>query len=324
MISAVHSDKFRILYATSRELVKHNAASDARKYVLAQMDVLREMYDCASVVERAKIVVMLRQWLQVATTLRERGVTQEVTEFYGLNKKLDGDDNDRHLDTGSAVQSRLNDIYNTEQHDWCADIFEKYKSSVVTVIGKTRSECSSGTGFVIREDGYVLTNHHVVSDGASDTVFPELTMNCDGDKNRYSLKVVAFDKRSDVALCAFDVGSVGKKLNKIPLIADYADLRQGADVLVIGNAFSLGLAPFTGTVRFTHDDSGNLVYTAPSNPGDSGGPVLNRFGECVGINKSITTSIVRSGRRMQAQGLTNATPSDKIQALITKWIGKPN
>jgi V8-like Glu-specific endopeptidase len=77
----------------------------------------------------------------------------------------------------------------------------------------------------------------------------------------------------------------------------------------------MGLAPFTGVVRFTKNDNGNLVYTAPSNPGDSGGPVLNRKGECIGINKSKTLAV----NNVSADSYANATPMDKINELLEKW-----
>ena len=103
-------------------------------------------------------------------------------------------------------------------------------------------------------------------------------------------------------------------------IADYSALKQGADCLVIGNAFGMGLAPFSGVVRFTKDSDGNLVYTAPSNPGDSGGPVFNRMGECIGINKSRTVQV----NSRDADGYANATPMDTINALLDKWTSCNN
>ena len=58
-----------------------------------------------------------------------------------------------------------------------------------------------------------------------------------------------------------------------------------------------------------------MVYTAPSNPGDSGGPVFNRIGECIGINKSRTVAVNGTA----AEAYANATPMDKIDELLKKW-----
>ena len=86
----------------------------------------------------------------------------------------------------------------------------------------------------------------------------------------------------------------------------------------IGNAFGMGLAPFTGMVRFTKNNNGNLVYTVPSSPGDSGGSVFDRFGECIGINKSKTVTVNGTA----AETYANANPMDKIDELLKKWLSK--
>ena len=56
--------------------------------------------------------------------------------------------------------------------------------------------------------------------------------------------------------------------------------------------------------------------------GDSGGPVFNGQGECVGINKSITAAVNCGGSPVMAQGLTNATPMDRIDEMLEKWCKK--
>lgn len=199
-----------------------------------------------------------------------------------------------------------------EEKEWVADVFEARIAATLMV----KSSGVVGTGFFISADGLLLTNYHVVGQvsGLDSRVFIE---SGDGKINREA-SVLATDKKRDLALLKVSLGE--QKTAFIPFVEHYDELRPGEEVVVIGNAFSLGLAPITGTVKFTHArESNDLIYTAPSNHGDSGGPVLNRKGECVGINKSITVSITRGGQTVNAQGLTNATPADEIKHILGTW-----
>ncbi|MBO5362803.1 MAG: trypsin-like peptidase domain-containing protein [Clostridia bacterium] len=199
-----------------------------------------------------------------------------------------------------------------QSSEWIADVFEKRLPA--TMVVSTESGC--GTGFFVSSDGLFLTNHHVVHEGSKRCARINI---CTGDeKFCCGAKLVATDQKRDLALLQAETGS--KRTPFIPLIKDYSKLRPGMDVMVIGNALSFGLAPIAGTVKFTHSKGDNdLIFTAPSNHGDSGGPVLNRQGECVGINKSVTVSVTRGGVKVNTRGLTNATPADEIAELLTNW-----
>ena len=201
--------------------------------------------------------------------------------------------------------------YEATPDEWIADVFEMRLPATMVV----STETGVGTGFFITSDGLFLTNHHVVHENG--LLCSRISI-CTGDeKIRCRARFIAADKKKDLALLRAETSV---KTPYIPIIADYTKLRPGMDVMVIGNALSFGLAPITGTVKFTHGgNDGNLIYTAPSNHGDSGGPVLNRKGECVGINKSVTVSVTRGGVKVNAQGLTNATPADEIQKLVQEW-----
>lgn len=209
-------------------------------------------------------------------------------------------------------------LSDAESQGWAADVFEKRSPSIVSLKCSGGSYSSEGTGFIISANGYLLTNDHVVYDESAGGYFNKITMTFSGGKKEYKATVVTSSKARDLALCRFEPDQI-PDIKPIPFIDDYSRLKQGADVLVIGNGLSMGLAPFTGTVKYTCNDRGDLVYTAPSNPGDSGGPVFNRAGECVGINKSVTVSLIRGGEKIPANGLTNATPADKIAELLEKW-----
>lgn len=308
---------FRSLYSSARFFVKQGNAKDARLYILALLDILKQIRtEAPNAVSRLKTEEEIMRFLTCARILRENGVTDEVRRMFGLIK----DEPPMSEETPSPTRSGQPIDYAAEEHSqgWCADIFDRYKRAVVKVCAESGLSFSGGTGFFVSKEGYLLTNHHVVYDEDADRLSEKVTVSFEGERIAYPVKVIATNRERDVAL--LHVEDKLSSFGVVSRIKDYASLKQGADVLVIGNAFSMGLAPFSGTVKFTHEPgAGDLVYTAPSNPGDSGGPVLNRSGDCVGINKSVTAAITRGGRRIESQGLTNATPMDEIEDMLREW-----
>ena len=320
-------EKITTCYVNARELVKRGRAKEARAYVLEILNMGLEEYKRATtIVEKARQKAFLEKWVEVSRQLYDKGVTPFVMNCFGLVNAKGGIV--RAPRAGEAVKPAENrkeqpavpaggidmggliaEVDSSDSQGWCADLFEANKKAVVQI----HTECGAGTGFIISANGYLLTNDHVIYNGQSGFC-SHVSMVFADDKRRYKVKVLFSDKRRDVALCSFEPEEV-KDFACVRPIPNYADLKQGADCLVIGNAFDYGLAPFSGTVRFTRNDDGDLVYTAPSNPGDSGGPVFNRRGECIGIGKSRT---VRVGGE-EASAYSNATPMDTIEALLKKW-----
>ncbi len=327
-------DKIATYYSNARELVKQNNPKAARAYVLAILNYAVETYNKAStILLKAKTQAFLDRWIAVSRELYEKGITDYVLKCFGLPTKQEQQlpkvqkpvqsqpknspksgvtakpvIPDGEIDISGLIEETA------KTQGWCAEVFEKTKSAVVEITVGSLESGASGTGFIISSNGYLLTNDHVVYDEESQGYYTKAKMSFAGSKKSYKLNILFSDKKADVALCSFNPEEVGE-FGVIKRITDYSQVLQGADCLVIGNAFGMGLAPFTGVVRFTKNDSGNLVYTAPSNPGDSGGPVLNRQGECIGINKSKTLSV----NHVSADGYANATPMDKIDELLKKW-----
>lgn len=330
----VEKDKIATYYSNARELVKQNNPKAARAYVLAILNYAVETYNKAStILLKAKTQAFLDRWIAVSRELYEKGITDYVLKCFGLPTKQEQQlpkvqkpvqsqpknspksgvtakpvIPDGEIDISGLIEETA------KTQGWCAEVFEKTKSAVVEITVGSLESGASGTGFIISSNGYLLTNDHVVYDEESQGYYTKAKMSFAGSKKSYKLNILFSDKKADVALCSFNPEEVGE-FGVIKRITDYSQVLQGADCLVIGNAFGMGLAPFTGVVRFTKNDSGNLVYTAPSNPGDSGGPVLNRQGECIGINKSKTLSV----NHVSADGYANATPMDKIDELLKKW-----
>lgn len=159
-----------------------------------------------------------------------------------------------------------------------------------------------GSGFIISQDGNVLTNAHVV-DGA-DEVYVKLT-----DKREFKAKVIGIDKRTDVALVKIE----GTQLPWLP-IGDSDKIKAGQWVVAIGSPFNLENSVSAGIISSKSRDTGDflpLIQTDVAvNPGNSGGPLINMNGEVIGINSQIYS---RSGGFM---GISFAVPIDEAMKVV--------
>ena len=141
-----------------------------------------------------------------------------------------------------------------------------------------------GSGFVLRADGYVLTNHHVVADADEVTVLLP-------DDRSYPAEVVGSDPRTDVAVLRI----AARGLDPVEL-GDSDDLRVGQWVAAMGSPFGLtstmtsGIVSATGRNSMGISDYEDFIQTDASiNPGNSGGPLVDLQGRVVGINTAIFT-----------------------------------
>ncbi len=157
---------------------------------------------------------------------------------------------------------------------------------------------SLGSGFIISEDGYVLTNTHVVQ--GADTIIVRLH-----DRRQYEAEVIGVDERSDVALLRVDAEDL-----PTVRIGDPQQLRVGGWVLAIGSPFGFDHSVTAGIVSAKQRSLPNDNYVpfiqtdVAINPGNSGGPLFNLDGEVVGVNAQIFS---RTGGFM---GLSFAIPID--------------
>ena len=165
----------------------------------------------------------------------------------------------------------------------------------------TRPVVSTGSGFIISEDGYLLTNNHVVEDA------DEITVSL-GDRREYSAEIIGADPRSDVALLKIEAENL-----PILKIGNSSNLRVGEWVVAIGSPFQLRFSVTSGIVSAkgrsipNGSDSTYVPFIQTDvaiNPGNSGGPLFNLDGEVIGINSQIYT---RSGGYM---GVSFAIPID--------------
>lgn len=159
-----------------------------------------------------------------------------------------------------------------------------------------------GSGFIISEDGYVVTNYHVVEKADDISVILE-----NGDK--YEAKVVGKDPKTDIAVVKFQPSG---KLHAVSF-GNSDELRIGDWVLAIGNPFGLGYTVTAGIVSAKGRSLGLGAYDdfiqtdASLNPGNSGGPLFNLDGEVVGVNTAIVA---------QGQGIGFAIPITMAQFVI--------
>src|SRR5436190_6285513 len=162
-----------------------------------------------------------------------------------------------------------------------------------------RSESRSlGSGFVISQDGYVLTNAHVVE--GADEITVKFT-----DKREFKAKVIGADKRTDIALIKIDATG-------LPAVrfGDPAKLKVGEWVVAIGSPFGFENTVTAGIVSakgrsLPQENFVPFIQTDVAiNPGNSGGPLFNMRGEVIGINSQIYS---RTGGFM---GLSFAIPAD--------------
>lgn len=155
-----------------------------------------------------------------------------------------------------------------------------------------------GSGFIVRSDGVILTNAHVISD--AEEVVVKLT-----DRREFRAKVLGADKLTDIAVLKIDAGNL-----PAVKLASPTPLQVGEWVLAIGSPFGFESSVTAGVVSATRrslprDGFVPFIQTdAAINPGNSGGPLLNMRGEVVGINSQIFS---HSGGY---QGLSFAIPID--------------
>lgn len=174
-----------------------------------------------------------------------------------------------------------------------ADLVDSVAPAVVSIVtqvdqrsffGTTRTT-GSGSGVIFNENGYILTNNHVVEDAAaiSVTLF---------DGRELDAKLIGRDSRTDLAVIRIDEENLS-----VASLGDAAQMRVGEWVVAIGNALGIPGAPTitVGVVsakgRFLDTSDGTLsglIQTDASiNPGNSGGPLISMKGEVIGINTAV-------------------------------------
>ncbi len=237
----------------------------------------------------------------------------------------------------TAVSSPITSFLNGKNNNIIADVVEEYGGGVVNIETKVVTRPSDnplfndpffrqffggggereyvqsglGTGFVISEDGYIVTNQHVIENAT------EISVIMAGSEEPYPAEVIGEDHDLDLAVIKIEAKERLKPLK----LGNSSDIRVGEWVTAIGNPYGLDHTVTVGVISAvgrpitigdrTYKD---LIQTdAAINPGNSGGPLINLDGEVVGINTAVSA---------QAQGIGFAisinTAKDVLNELITK------
>lgn len=198
-------------------------------------------------------------------------------------------------------------------------IYQEYASSVVAISstvetlsygGQTRQGTYTGSGFILTDDGYVVTNYHVIEGATSVTVVMDT-------QEEYPAEVIGYDALNDVAVLKIDA----KNLPAVKLGSSDA-LSIGDMVVAIGNPLGSLTATLTvgyvsGKDRQVSTDSTviNMIQTdAAINSGNSGGPLFNVYGEVVGITSAKYSGTTTSGASIEGIGF--AIPIDDVMSII--------
>ena len=216
-------------------------------------------------------------------------------------------------------------ISSSEMNSIVTQVVEQVGSAVVTVIGEipgqqtffgiTGDQQVSGSGFIISEDGFIVTNNHVVESVGTVNVIL-------GDGTEMSAEIISTDIFADLAVL-----KVQGEVPGVAVLGDSDKLKPGETVIAIGsplgdfrNSVTVGVISATGRMLDTGKgyEMENLIQTdAAINSGNSGGPLVNIAGEVVGVN----TLVIRGNGSgvATAEGLGFAVPSNTAR-LISEQI----
>ena len=219
------------------------------------------------------------------------------------------------LNIVSAPQSS-DTTFSDEEGALCLqDIYSHVIDSVVSISSMTSSGTSSGTGIIMSSDGYVITNHHVIS-GA--LVISVLT----NDNREFEAALVGSDEMSDLAVLKIDARGL-----QAAEFGDSSKLRVGDSVVAIGDPLGVqlrgtmtnGIISAINRDLTVGDRTMTLIQTnAALNNGNSGGPLINCYGQVIGINTVKMSSYYTASATVE--GLGFAIPISVAKPIIDELI----
>ena len=195
--------------------------------------------------------------------------------------------------------------------------------SVVSIEASSgEGRTSTGSGFIVREDGYIVTNNHVIdgADGSIKVLFGDGTIvdaKLVGSTSDYDLAVLKVDKKG---LTPLTLGDSDNMVVGDPVIAIGSPLGLDSTVTT-GIISALHRAVTTGSETSTSSSFIDAIQTdAAINPGNSGGPLINSAGQVIGINSAIASTTGSETQQAGSVGLGFAIPSNQVRRTVEELI----
>ena len=229
--------------------------------------------------------------------------------------------------TGNRTPTQVDTAsVNTEEELTMAEIYAKYVNSCVgitvdivstNIFGQTVTGAAAGSGFVITEDGYILTNYHVI-DGASSIKVTFV------DGTEYDATYIGGEEANDIAVIKIDATGLTPVV-----IGSSSDMLVGEEVTTIGNPLGeLTFSQTSGiisalnrTVTMSDGRQMNMIQTdCAINSGNSGGPLFNNHGEVIGIVSAKYSSASSSSSSTSVEGLGFAIPMDDVADMVSQLV----
>lgn len=223
-------------------------------------------------------------------------------------------------DQNSTAIIHTNDIPESENAKTAEQIYTEIAPSIVGVVtynpsaGLISSSTGQGSGIIISEDGYIVTNAHVIGNSNKYTVTVVTS-----DHKEHSAKVIGFDTRTDLAVLKIEASGL-----KSAEFGNSDQLSVGSSVLAIGNpgglefsnsltrgvisALNRSLASISSNNSSANTTVKYIQTDAAINPGNSGGALLNMYGQVIGINSSKVSDY---------EGMGFAIPSNTVKSVVT-------
>ena len=207
----------------------------------------------------------------------------------------------------SGLEEELSEIKATASADF-SGIIENVIKGVVTI----KTDISQGSGFIVTDDGYVVTNHHVMRGAKSAGIYTY-------DDKTYSVRIIDYNQDMDLALLkisgSFDELEFG----------DSDDMKIGEKVIAIGNPLGLSFTATEGIISGLHREGiNNLPYYFQTdvslNPGNSGGPLINTKGKVIGINNFVVSGAENLGFALESNKIVEVINEISMSALNVTLI----
>lgn len=197
------------------------------------------------------------------------------------------------------------------------EIYRRCIGSVVSIVTVTPSGKASGTGIIMSEDGYVITNHHVIESAQAVSVLT-------ADSREYTASVIGSDETSDLAVLKIEAEGL-----QAAEFGDSSVLQVGDSVAAIGDPLGTalrgtmtdGIVSAINRDLTVNDRTMSLIQTnAALNNGNSGGPLINCYGQVIGINTMKMSNFYSSSTTVEGIGF--AIPIDTAKPIIDELIEK--